>query len=374
MKRPSSTGRPVPGRRGHGWPRPRPERCRRRAARGGLPWVTPWGSLPAGTARGTIQPRGIHRARRARPQRRTLDVFVSASKAGLPSPGGPRALATDRTRSRIIATIGSDRCGGLSLVEPARPPEHCGPVARGVFAEMLDAFQHDRAGVTDGIESAPPFGPIDRAVAGRAGERLAGRYCRGRGSSPEASRPPGSRAPSLRPGWRGRCRVPGQAADGPVRGAARPGRPSGCRDARPAACSRRRSSTPWPRACSASRTSPRARAARRSSCSLRIGQSAGMDDQAFAAGGGQPVDASLQVVDRLFVSAPGRSSPGRRAWRGWPGRPSSRGRYGSQNPRLATRRASTTGSGKRSTTAEFRAALRRGSRPDRARRRDRSRS
>ena len=32
---------------------------------------------------------------------------------------------------------------------------------------MFDAFEDNRPGVSDRIENAPPFGPIDRAVAWR---------------------------------------------------------------------------------------------------------------------------------------------------------------------------------------------------------------
>ena len=125
--------------------------------------------------------------------------------------------------------------------------------------------------------------------------------------------------------------------------AARPGRPSGCRDARPAACSRRRSRRRRPGR-GRPGESPRPEPIARSACSVSVGQSAGMDHQALAAGGREPVDAPLQVVDRFFVSGRvGRAQVDAAARMVWP--PQQPWALWIENPRSALGRASATGIG-----------------------------
>ena len=111
---------------------------------------------------------GIHRLGEPTPAAHS-DVFVSArrgvvsiaSRASAAGQTDPRARHHPYNRFRAVGVA----LGPEAEPDPARARR---PVTRGVFAEMLDAFQDDRPGVADGIEDARPIRP-SRSCRGRAG-------------------------------------------------------------------------------------------------------------------------------------------------------------------------------------------------------------
>ena len=109
-----------------------------------------------------------------------------------------------------------------------------------MFAKVPDAFEHDRAAIVDGVEGFGPGGPVEDAEAGGEVRVLSAVVVVDVGGAEE---PAGGEG--LGGGVGGDVGVAGverQGQFGAVELArrGRRGRPSGCRDGRPGACSRRR--------------------------------------------------------------------------------------------------------------------------------------
>ena len=182
-----------------------PERCLRKATPAGLPWVTPSGSLPARAIRAMIRPRG-RSAGSTNADSGEPTCSYRHGRRGSIARGG---LDASNNPSGPGITLQSIQTAGAISAESRQALQNAGPVARRVFAEVLDAFEDDRAGVADGIERTPPRGPVDRSVAGGQMRILAAVIVVDVGRRQERARPLVFRSQPLRPDWRGRYREPG---------------------------------------------------------------------------------------------------------------------------------------------------------------------
>ena len=222
------------------------------------------------------------------------DLWTAVAPRPTGSDGaGPARPEQERSRDRCRAGA-SPGAGG----QPIEHREQGVIEAVGVVPEVPDALEHDRPAIADGIEGGGPAVPIDGAEPGGLVGVLPAVVVVDVGGA--------GRVPAARVSAAGRGRdvgvagVEGQGELGAVqlRPAARPGRPSGCRDGRPAACSRRRGARRSRAAWSASSSRPRARASRRAPNCSGSERPPGWTTRQVPPASCEPVDARLQVVDR----------------------------------------------------------------------------